>query len=187
MAFGNYIGTGTYTVVDEVIYGKFNKFVRCTLYVYSDNTKTNLLATKQLEFYFDRDYEEIHGINMTEPPANPVEGQKYHINPAGATGVFAGDPGKIAEWKSDINEGAGGYTFWFPTPGLSYWYGPEGQYYIITSDEGDIISKDFEDDWRMWDKWFAPEHVILNEENNLYKRLYEFLKTQPGFENVIDV
>lgn len=186
MALGNYIGANTYTTIDEVIYGKAAMFLRFSLYVWSDSSKSTLLASKQYDIYFDKDIEQIDGIDSTTPPENPQNGDRYLIAQEGVTGDWASYEGKIAEWKSDLNEGAGGWSFWFVSPGHPYYHPASELYYHITDEEGSYNTSSFEEDARMWDKWFAPQHVLLDEENNLYKQIYIFLKTLPGFENVTD-
>ena len=182
MAFLNYIGTGTYTIVDEFIYSKEQKMIRCTLYVFEDNTKATLLASKQYSYWFDSTKPTLLEIHRSTPPENPWDGDQYLIAQSDAQGVWATREGQLAVWKDDMQD----WSYWFVAPDQEFYCPADQLYYRVLDEQGNIATSNFALDSRVWDAWFAKDKVITDEENNLYKQFYLFLKTQPGFENVAD-
>ena len=55
---------------------------------------------------------------LTAPPASPVEGDRYLV-PAGATGAWAGQSGRIAAWQS------GTWAYFVPVTGWQAWIAGE--------------------------------------------------------------
>ena len=66
-------------------------------------------------------------------------------------------------------------------------YVEASQTYIeITSTGGNYKSVIGVDDVRIWENFFSKAKVFLDANSNLHKQIYEYLKTQSGFENTID-
>jgi len=163
MALKDYLGPGTYSVLENITYIKSNKCVRFVLEIYHRNIKST---------------------NISVPPSAPIADDIYYVplTPA-ATGDWAGNEGKICTWRG---QGSNSWDWQFLTPGEIFCETATDNYLMI-DDRGAVEIKNWAKDSITWDKWFAPEKSMFDAESNIIKQIYSFLKaTQEGFENVTD-
>jgi len=187
MALANYIGTGTYSIIEKLVFSTKDKHVGFTLKVYSDDAKTALLATKVYDHVMDRDIKVLLGLDVTEPPSAPAVGDKYLIAKTGAVDDWEGYSGHVAEWNPFNHTGE--EATWVCTDhgsGVRFYYEPGDSYIEITSMGGNYKSITDNESIKTWDAFFTKEHIFDTPGSNLHSQIYEFLKTQPGFESVID-
>jgi len=177
MAFLNYLSSGTYSVVDSFVYDKIGMAVTFQLYIFTDSTKKNLLASKQYQLAAANLVVGVQDFEVTEPPVNAVDGHAYFLG-NGCTGVWEGYDHTIAFYEN------GSWTHRYLGPDEPLYDISEDAYYL---NDGTGWSTVPPPSWdvRVWDTWFSSS-VVFSDNTNIYKQAYLWLKTQPGFENVQD-
>lgn len=181
MAFGNYIGPDTYTVVDRVHYEKVGRSLRFELMIYTDSSKLAMLATKTFFFNGNHHVYPVQGGVRVDPPENPILHQKF-VTGVGCTGAWTGYDNHVAEFMNVPNQT---WRFWQIGMGncvynvedsKTYKFSELNTWVHVVSEFGDAL----------WSKFFDPT-IVQDSTTNLWKQLYLFLKTCPGFENVTDI
>ena len=187
MALANYIGTGTYSIIEKVIFSSKDSHIGFTLKVYSDDSKSELLATRVYDYVMDTDVDVLLGLDTSTPPESPSIGDSYLIAKTGATGDWESFPGHVATW--DAFGGPEEEATWTPMdhePEKRFYYEPGDSFIEITSRGGNYKSVTDTDSVRTWDAFFTKDHIFNTSGSNLHSQTYAFLKTQPGFESAID-
>ena len=68
----------------------------------------------------------VESRSLSAPPGSPVAGQCWLV-PAGATGLWTGQDGRIAHWQE------GGWDYIAPAEGCLLWVKPEGVFARLTA------------------------------------------------------
>jgi hypothetical protein len=179
MALKNYLTDGTYSIVDSVHYSKQSNYLRFNFRIFVDSTKQVEIAAKYYEMSRNRFCRNLKGF-LSTPPENALVGDFYCVKKdTVATGAWESREGLLAvlnikkEWE-----------FWMLGPNEIFYFTDNGKYYSMNNDTLEILEVFPLDEYRLWDKWFSP--TLLFSESNMYKQIYNFLKTRQGFEKVID-
>lgn len=110
MAIANILFSGTYSVVDSIVYSKQNKSTTFLLQIYTNAQKTNLVASISMSVDGNHVVSEIESFEITTPPVNPQIG-KFWIVPENSTGAWEDKVGKTVlpdgngGWDEQSNEG----------------------------------------------------------------------------------
>lgn len=187
MAFKNYLDPNFYTVIDHICYQKQMKLLEFTLIIYSDATRDHVIAQMPMEFSGLRQAIDLEDINIKEPPLNPIqetpEGRqpKWGLAPSGCSGKFADRDAHLAV----LIKRESGYIWLFESnsPSDCFYVRPTGKFYK----KNDFLSEFHEISdppcRQSWEKYFSTEKICAPG-TNLYRQIYLWLKTQPGFEYV---
>jgi len=180
MALKNYLIDGSYSMVDGIQFSKQGRWLRFFLKIYMDETKRVELATKAYEISGNYTYRAL-GMQRSTPPENPKDGDGYFV-PNGASGQ---DWDRMSHHIAVWDEVQQLWVFWGLGKDVTY-YSTDGDYYFVMNYDTLERMKVYPlDDERLWNNWFAPS-LVFSSESNLHKQCYAFIKSQPGFENVVN-
>lgn len=182
MALLNYMAPGLYAIVDHTLYFKESKTLRFDLMVYASAAKEVCLATRTFEMWPNQRAWGIKTITASNTPPQVPENNDSFLTGTEPTGAWADRPNMRATW--DGTE----WTFWFINYGQKICDESTQKFYQRSMNQVDFVlveSSGFSD-IRTWDSWFSPAKVYADGAN-ITKQIYEYLKTQPGFETCSDV
>jgi len=184
MALADYIGTGTYSMVDHIGFNEKIKHVKFQLNVFADNTKEDKIAEKFFDFVMDTPKESVINIEQTTPPITPNTGDRYIVASTGATGEWADYPGQLMTWDFD---GSGEWMSMKLQKDLVLFNETSNSYIKVIDDSGTYTPYIENECSRIWDSYFTKTLVFNTPGNNLHTQIYKLLKTQKGFEFTSDV
>ena len=180
MAIKGYLNSKTYCSITNIIYEK--KLSRCTalIEVYSDSTKTKILANTGVT---------VDGIHMvpsllTVTPQKTVPknlGDAFFLIADDAEGALQGLEGRIARQ----NKLTGEIETYLLEDNRFFLFAEDEEKYRTYKEGKWVEHEDMKSDKRIWDKWFAPE-VALAEGTNPTKQMYKFMKTLDQFKDCVD-
>ena len=182
MAIKNYLTKNSYTYIHNIIYEKSPKRCTVVMNIYSDETKTLLLANKGITVDGDHKHISLLSLNnkIKELPSELSVGMHYLID-ENPDADLLGYEGQLTAYNSVTKN----WDKWVLWNGLIVFVEDEKKYYIRNGDSW-TEHKDFTADKRLWDKWFAPE-VALADGTNPTKQMYKFMKTLDQFKDCKDV
>jgi hypothetical protein len=165
MAILGYIGSGTYTVVDNIYYSDTEKRVSFVVNVFSNSLKTKKLAVK--EFYIQNGFEvpAVKSMDATQIPADATYGDKFIISENCNEYPWDGYRKQLAS-KSKT-----GWTYTSTQEGTVV-LGPDQKYYAMNH-EGSFYETDCLYDSRIWDEFFSKEKIVSG--GSLQSQCYRFL------------
>lgn len=178
MALLNYLASGTYTIVDAVYYSKQASFLRFIIKIFADDSKTTELGSRPCDVSAATTYQGLLST-LTAPPEGYQVGDAYVVG-VGATGPWEGRDKLIAVCRATDE-----WSFWGLAANQTFYDLIEENYFTLDINTLERTRVYPMNDTRVWATWFPPE-LIFSETSNLYKQCYLFLKSLPGFENVID-
>lgn len=177
MAILNYIGQGTYSIVDEIYLNRITKNLRWSVIVYSDSTKTTKLAQTDFDVSGRDTLRSVKGI-LSCPPENPKPFDTWFVSKSElATEAWEGRENLIAVYmpESPYN----GWGFWYHTDHEVFYYEPLSLYVRYDQSTGEITPAIVHSDSRIWDKYFAKPDTI--------NQLYLYMHTLPNFKGTVSV
>jgi hypothetical protein len=182
MALQNYLSEGTYSIVDCINYSKYGNWLRFTFKIFSDSSKTTELASKNYEICRHILHRGVRGFTSI-PPVDAVIGEFYVVtNEPKPTGLWEGREGLLAVLNDKLE-----WCFWgFGGNSETFYHLQDSYYFLLNRSTLEPIKIYPTNDFRLWDKWFSPDNMF-SDTSNIVKQIYLFLKSQPGFENVVDV
>lgn len=181
MALLNYITSGTYSIVDCVSYSKQGRWLRFCLKVFLDKDKQFELASRFYDFSCVSRYKEIEDT-LSEPPENIREDAFYLVTKDPApTGKWETRGGLLARFDPTWKD----WGFGFNGPDEIFYNGKNNSYFKLNAETLERITVYPTNDVRIWDSWFTSD-LVFSSQSNLYSQIYEYLRTQPSFENVTD-
>lgn len=182
MAIKNYLTPGSYTHIVNTIYEKQLKRCTIVLDICSDNTKSLVLANKGISVDGSRKHISIFSLanQLHKTPSQPSDEMHYIIS-ASPEEELLGYEGQVTVYNSITQN----WDKWILWDGLIAFVEDEQKYYLRSNEQW-VEQKEFTEDKRIWDKWFAPE-VALAEGTNPTKQMYEFMKTLEQFKDCEDV
>jgi hypothetical protein len=176
MALANYLTPNSYTVIDQIVYSKVHSFVQFQTLFFSSPTKDILLGEKQHRIENRYTVTALLHKGLNTPPSDAKDGDSYRIGPE-PTGVWANYPNKVAKAT------AGSWGFWILGPNEEFFVVPEQRYYKHDINLA-LVPTSCPFDSREFNKFFSQE---LIDEFGLQAQAYKYLKSCPGFENVVDI
>jgi len=185
MALANYIGTGTYSIIEDVDFSSEDQNLGFNLLVHSDSSKSEVLASVEFNFLMNHSAKGLLAVDQETPPSEPDHGDSYLIAKTGATGDWANFPGYVAKWTVTGSD-SGAWVYMDYSEGQVFYDEAISRYITITDNGGHYKTSVNAPDTRTWDAFFTKDHIFNTPGSNLHSQIYEFLKTQPGFESVID-
>jgi hypothetical protein len=174
MALLNYVGQGTYSIADNIIYMKSTLTLRWQLDIYSDQTKQNLLCSKMFDVNGLQLIPGVLKLNQSIIPINPQLEDSYVIS-EDAEGEWKNYPGQIAKWNGER------WEYWYFVSGQVIYDEETDRYYRFVDEK--LVSTMFSHDIRLWNKYFTS---TLIQEHGLQAQIYKYMKTLSGFDNVVD-
>lgn len=182
MAFKNYISTGTYTAVSNLIYEKNLKRCTAMLEIWTDESKTQVLANKAITVDGAVKISSIASLtNHIQSEPEDKNSEICYLISKDATGSFAGYEGQLTRYNPHTNN----WDKWVLWEGLTVFVEDEGKYYQRLNQSWKHLS-DHSSDVRIWDKWLAPS-VSMEAGTNPMQQMYKFMKTLPQFKDCEDV
>lgn len=181
MAFKNYLAPNSYSNVCNMIYEKSLK--RCTvmLEIWTDDSKTLLLANKGVTVDGSIKHISIASLKDKQKSAPAeISPDMHYIISNDAEGDFAGYEGQLAKYNP-ISKNWDKWVLW---PNLVAYIEDEQKYYVFAngkwSEAPDMVA-----DRRVWDKWLSPE-IAMAAGANPMEQMYKLMKTLPQFKNCTD-
>lgn len=182
MAFKNYLCKGTYTNISNLIYEK--KLKRCTamLEIWSDDSKSILLASRGVVVEGLRKVISVFSLkNKQNTIPSPLNDEMYYIIGQNPKDDFLGYSGQLTKYNSISKN----WDKWILQVNLVVFVEDEQQYYKYSSDNNWILLQEFTEDYRVWEKWLSPE-ISMTGNNNPMQKMYELIKTFPQFKDCED-
>jgi hypothetical protein len=176
MAIGNFMFSGSYTVVEQLIYGKQNKILELIVNVDHDSSKYSVANRLSYTLSTNQECQAVTGISAT-PPTTPADGDVWLVQ-ADATGAWAGNSGKVATFYDSLS----GWSI-VDRPEIVFFYASNSTYWRKSSTG---FSQCVGSDSRVFDSKFSPT-AIGGADNNILKTIYVHLKTLPEFAGCTDV
>lgn len=181
MAFLNYLGLGTYTIIDYTRYEKQGKNLTWTLRIYADASKTDLLAYREFNVCSSHPIQRILGKQNTPPPIEQRSIDDMWLVGDDPEGDWQDFEDHAAKWNGVK------WEFWQIGAGQTFYDLSRDCYIARNVDNFDFMELEYWTDYWSWEKWFAPS-VIYGPDTNLVRQIYLYLKsTKKAFANVIDV
>lgn len=182
MAFKNYLTVGTYTGICNLIYEKSLKRCTAMLEIWTDDSKTLLLANKSVVVDGSRKCLTVDSLKNkleVEPEAKDPE-MSYIISdtPKDSLVGYEGQLTRYNPYTKVMDK-------WVLWDGLVVYVADEDKYYQRVKGKWEE-SLEFGADERVWNKWFAPE-VAMAEGTNPMQQMYKFMKTLPQFKDCEDI
>jgi hypothetical protein len=181
MALRDYLSAKTYTAISNLIYEKNLKRCTAMLEIWTDDSKTLLLANKGVTIDGTIKIPPVASLEIlaqSEPEdKNP---DMYYIIAQDAKGSFAGYEGQLTRFNPHTNN----WDKWVLWEGLMVFVEDESKYYQRV-DGNWKENLDCSSDARIWDKWMAPE-IAMAKGTNPMQQMYKFMKTLPQFKNCKD-
>ena len=178
MALTNYLGA-TYCIVDSIQYEKEAKFVRFDLKIYSNSSKTTVLASKNFSILMQSTCWGIKQFGVTQMPGNPVEGDCYIL---AKTGLHESIPELYAGLKARFENIE--WRYWSTQTSELLYDITAAKYVNYNFDTGTTTDAINVNDSRLWDTYLC---TALVEQNGLIAQCYTYLKSLPEFANTVDV
>ena len=183
MALLNYIGQGTYSVVENVNINKSGKTVRWSVLVFADKDKKVLLASTDFEIMGGHILRGIKGFR-NEPSDKPVDGEAWIVPKSGKESTWSNRGGTVAVYLPNEHPYFG-WGFWYVNPNETYYLEPEDRYVKVNCESWEFYTVHPTSDSRLWDTFF-PEDKLL-QSSNIYRQIYMCMKKSfPGFASCID-
>lgn len=176
MALANYLTQGSYTMADDIVYSKSFSRVSFHIKIYSSSTKEILLGERAIRVESRYTVRTLLGKDLNTPPTNPQIGDSYRIG-SEPTGDWQNRANLIAEYTST------GWGFWTLGPNEEFYLLPEQKYYKYDGSLN-LVPTYCPFESREYNKFFTQD---LIDQNGLQTQIYTYLKSLPGFENVVDV
>lgn len=182
MALKNYLTSGTYTEIDNIIYEKPTKRCSVGLVIWADSSKTVALANKgiSVEGYSKQPLLFSLTNKLKSIPEN-TSPEMFYIIDESPEGELSGYAGQITKFNSVTKN----WDKWVLWEGFLGFVEDEKKYYQFQENKW-IEVKNMTVDSRIWEKWFAP-HIAFAEGTNPTKQMYEFMKTLEQFKDCEDV
>ena len=180
MALKGYIAPNTYTVIDNIIYEKVT--TRCTalLQIYSDSSKTTLLASTSVIVDGTATIPSIISVKegLSVPPK--CDESTYFLIKNGEDSLYGCDH-KIGlkTAKGEV------YTYNLAENSFLLYAKDEDKYYLYKENTW-VEQLGIVADKRVWNKWFNPT-VALASGTNTTEQMYKLIKTLPLFKGCEDV
>lgn len=175
MAFEGFIKEGSYTSIDDVFFNKSKRMLHFRLKVYKDNSKEDIIQEADYHAAIDPYYSCITQ-GLVTPPVDPKPFDTYLINGVGKKD-WKGHSLAVARWNTEAWE-------IFKATDENVFIEDEGKYYKILSDGIEEVFDVF--GVREFDSLFSIDNLVKNG-NNIYKCIYEYLKTKDEFVSIKDV
>jgi len=177
MGFADIIVDGSYSQVRYVVYDKVAKYLAFNLTIYHTSEKLESFA--KIDFLFNMGNRVPSVIaKQNKPPVDPKDGDWYAVGaiPTGAWSEYKENT--LVEWNS---EGA----IWNIIEDQLIYLETNGKYY--TPVDGKLTVSHTVTDSRVWDKFFDVSKIGVNNNTDIVKQCYLFLKSRPEYTNAIDV
>lgn len=182
MALGNFITANTYSTIHHIVYDKHTCMCSFVLRVYQNSTKQNVLT--EIGYSLDGSYLTPEVLDkLSTSPISPSDGDRYLVE-AGATGDWAGQDYYQAVWN------AGTSSWDFQVADSIYYNSGDSKYYQCSIYNSELYEVTDYFDKRKWDTWMLVSVIGGNDagtDQNIVRRLYQYLKTRIEFTGVIDV
>lgn len=173
MALANLLSSGSYAVVDNIIYSKQVRCISFDCHIYADSQKTHLLSSLSFSVNGSIKVPHIESFELATPPVEAEAGKAW-IVPEGAEGAWTALIGKTVVaredggWDHQENEGNiifvadkdAYYKCGTPMKAVSY-----------------VSSREFE-------RFFSADLIL---QQGVLKCCYEFVKWQLKLENAEEV
>jgi hypothetical protein len=182
MAFKDYLTPNSYTSVSNMIYEKGLK--RCTvmLEVWSDESKSVLLANKGVTVDGSVKIPSLASLkNKLKAVPTEIVPQMGYIIDVNAEEELAGYEGQLTRYNPVTKN----WDKWVLWDGLIMFAEDEEKYYLFKDGVWSEL-KDFSADLRIWNEWLAPEIAMVDGKNPM-QQMYKFMKTLPQFKDCEDV
>ena len=182
MALKDYLSSGTYTAISNLIYEKGLKRCTAMLEVWEDSSRTILLANKGVTvdgLHKCLSIASLKELLKAEPETKDPE-MSYIISET-PEGSLVGYEGQLTRYNP-VTKNMDKWVLW---DGLVAFVEDEKKYYLRANGSWKE-SPDFASDSRIWDKWLAPE-VAMAEGTNPMQQMYKFMKTMPQFKKCKDI
>jgi hypothetical protein len=192
MALLNYLSDGIYAIIDDVNYYKGTKLVEFKLLVYADQSKSVLLAEKPMRFDGIIEVRYLEDIHVKRRPKKAAVGTRWAIAEADECDdpddpqwkERAGLVACVAQGDGEPDENNPIWVYESVDPVKPY-YAKSLKKFFKKKDNGPWIEVSNPQSEVTWDKFFSAQ-AISDPKTNIYQQIYEWLKTQPGFENTRD-
>lgn len=162
MALLNYLLSGTYSVVEEINYSK-NK-IDAKLVVYSDSTKSTILAIKKIWISRGEDVYRVKGMFVSEPPEVFVEGDSWVAREGYSDKNGTLTAPMVVTFVSGIEYRYDAISFYDVVFNIA-----DSTYYHIV--DGKLELAEPYSDFVLYDKYFN-----IKEEINIVRQVYLYLK-----------
>ena len=182
MAVKDFLSKGTYTSIENLIYEKSLKRCTVVLEIWSDSSKSTVLANKGITVDGSYKVISVESIKnkLKSQPHEISADMHYIIDKDGLGSELSGYENQLTKYNEDTNQ----WDNWVLWEGLVIFVEDEQKYYRYKNKEW-VEEKNVLTDKRIWDKWFAPE-VALAEGTNPTKQMYKFIKTLEQFKDCVD-
>jgi hypothetical protein len=170
MGLSNFIVPGSYAAISSAQIDRNYQGITFTIDVFTDNTKTSLLFSKQISFLCMSNYKTVTDAFRLEPNGTEADGDYYWI-PIEATGEWAQFAGKYLQY---LKQGTEVTQLPHEPSGGDCFLVPSGACYRINPNK--TLTQQIVGSATIWDTFFDfPVSTAPN--TNLIKQCYEFLKT----------
>jgi len=175
MALSNFMFKGSYLKIIRLTYSKNEKYVNGSLHILADPNSQSFVM-REVVLHGNR---KILGIRIANtPPKNPKHEEAFLLK-GDLQDVWKNYPDHIASWDKMRND----WNYW-----VAYsWPEPlylEDEKKYVSLKEGALTVCPCYDDYRIWDKFYAPD--ILDKSNHS-KQFYLFLKSLDEFKDCEDI
>ena len=176
--------TGDYGHMRNIQYDGPSRQLFFEFSVYVDDTKTQ--ETGKLHYNLGNMSETATGViaKQDSPPTSPNDGDMYLIGSSSPSGAWVDN---IQKNENDLVEWSEENVSWSHTTilGLPYLYlESDGKYYSL---EANILTEEpLVVDSRLWDVLFKPGKIGKDNNTDIIKQCYTYLKTRPEFSEVVD-
>lgn len=188
MAYTNFLGKETYVAIERVDYSPTDKGIYFFLGIYSDRSRTCLLARKEHQVSGSNTIQTLKGrINEFPSPDSVKRGETYLIRnplnngPSTCRWLIAERNNDIVDINDPNYFPTLGWTCWMVGGHERFYMEAEGKYYRLSDMEtAELIQIWPNDDIRVWNQWFSKPVV------NILKQCYLYLKSLPEYADAIE-
>lgn len=182
MGLKDYLSSGTYTAISNLIYEKNLKRCTAMLEIWTNESKTLILANKGVTVEGTTKLPSVASLkNLVQTEPEDKNPEMYYIIDQDAKDSFVNYEGQLTRFNQNTNN----WDKWELWEGLMVFVEDESKYYQRVNGSWQE-NPDCSSDARIWDKWMAPEIAMANGTNPM-QQMYKFIKTLPQFKDCEDV
>jgi hypothetical protein len=191
MAYKNFLGKNTYVTVDRIDYCPIDKSINFLLGIYSDTSRSRLLATKEHRLSGATKIVSLKGrVNDFPALDDTKKGDVYLVrNKLGHSEqnckwLVAERNNLQIDTSSPDYHPALNWTCWMVGGHETFFVEEEGKYYGLSdAEKAELIQIWPIDDIRIWNNFFSKS--VLNQKGVL-KQCYLYLKSLPEYADAIE-
>ena len=180
MALKNFIKEGSYLTFERIDYSKINKILICSVIVYEDETKQNVLLKYNENIEGINEAFSIKSIIYTEDELMDTAPEYIDLNPG--EGIFIKIKDPISEYTQQVTN----KVIVRQPNGKIIFYSP---IYIYDEKTKETYERQSDDTFKTIDEYDVKTDIQFDlkiDSSNPIKSFYEVIKRKPIFKDCID-